>query len=90
MERFTVGTQVRLHGAFRREDRDVDPSGAVSITVRRPDGTVSSVEPDRLSAGHFSLSVLLDMPGRWAVRVAAAGESATEQEFYVEPSLIGN
>lgn len=90
MERFALGTKVSVAGEFRPAGSDIpqDPAGQISITVRRPDASTTSLPADRLAQGRFGGTLLLDQPGRWAVRIASLGEVAAESEFFVQSSVV--
>jgi hypothetical protein len=63
-----------------------DPAGlpvdaTVTVELRKPDGTVSTPEPDHPETGRWNLDVPLDKPGQWSAVFTATGPYAESTAF---------
>lgn len=68
-----VSTRVRFVATFTDESGTlVDPS-SVTWSVKAPDGTVTTPEGTRASAGVYHLQLVLDAPGRWKIEAQGDG-----------------
>lgn len=91
-------TRVRVFGTFLDFNGDPDSPTTVTITVKKPDGTlltpsvVADTNPRTGAAepGTFYAEVLADSPGRWWARVEGDGgiDAADEGFFKVQDTNL--
>jgi hypothetical protein len=94
MERYVLGTGVRLDATWKVNDVLTDPT-EVSLTVSKPDGTDTvTVFPTapivRDAEGVYHAEVIADAEGMWQYRFAGTGaaQGANEGEFYVYSDVL--
>lgn len=87
MATYDVGDRVQLTATLTDDDGVLTDPTAVTVTIRKPDGTASSSTPTKDSTGVYSKDVDIDQHGNWFYRFAGTGALvvAEEGEFYVRP-----
>lgn len=91
MSTYAKGALVRVTGAFTTAAGTAQDPATVKVTVRKPNGQVSTytygtdaaVVKD--STGNYHLDVDANLPGRWVYRwfSTGAGQAADEEHFDV-------
>lgn len=81
---YDVGDLVRVKGTFKVSDTLTNPT-AVTLKVKKPDGTVSTVATTNASTGVYHADVSIDQAGTWRYRFAGTGDAqaAGESVFVV-------
>jgi hypothetical protein len=89
-QRYDIGDRVRLTGTFHDEAYALANPSVVTLTVRKPDGTLLTPTPTNPSTGVFTALVDLDTSGRWTFRYAGTGTLVTagEDGFSVRVSMV--
>jgi hypothetical protein len=87
VNRYTIGTRVRLTATFRDLD-DVLTAGTVVCKVKDPSGNITTVSNSTASTGIYTADVDVDEQGTWVYRFSATGAivAAGEHSFIAQPS----
>jgi uncharacterized protein YfaS (alpha-2-macroglobulin family) len=96
LSRYTIGALVRCSAAFTTAAGVAQNPGAVSFTVREPDGTATTyvygtdAELVRASTGNYYVDVDATEAGTWRFRFAGTGtgQAAAEGMFRVDSSRL--
>jgi hypothetical protein len=91
---YDIGDAVILHGDFVSPNTGlpIDPSGEISVTVRKPDGTedkyVYPTAITRVSTGQYTYTELIDQAGTWYYRWIGLTQAQEEKRFYVKAGVV--
>lgn len=69
---YTVGDQAVLTATFASNGVLVDPT-TVSVSVKKPNGTILNPSPTHVSTGIFQIIQFFDVPGDWHWKTVATG-----------------
>lgn len=90
METYRVQTQiVQTVSIYNLSNVLTDPV-SLTFNVQRPDGTIDAIPSTdprvtHIATGQYSVTVLLDSPGMWAINTQATNPTvSTTQQIYVQ------
>src|SRR3954469_17416489 len=87
---YQIGDAVPLEATFRNTAGTLTNPTAVTLTVRAPDGTVTTPSPTNPSTGVFHYDLSVTQPGLWWYTFKGTGaiQAADRNSFYVEIDWI--
>ena len=91
---YDIGDGVILYGDFKSPNTGlyIDPSGDVSVTIRKPDGTETKYDYPadviRASTGQYTYTIVVDQAGDWYYRWVGEGQAQEEKRFYVKAGVV--
>lgn len=86
---YDLGTTVRIKGTLRAEGVPVD-GDSVTLKVRRPDKTETTLAFTQDGPGNYYRDVVVDQPGQWHYQWYSASPGALEEgSFIVRRSAFG-
>src|SRR4051812_29508852 len=83
---YQIGDAVPLEATFRNTAGTLTNPTAVTLTVRAPDGTITTPSPTNPSTGVFHYDLSVTQPGLWWYTFKGTGaiQAADRKSFYVE------
>lgn len=87
MTTYDIGDLVTLTATLTNTAGTLSDPTSVTLTVRKPDGSSSTVSNTRSSTGVYTADVTIDQAGEWNYRWEGTGALvvAEEGQFYVRP-----